>query len=80
VKSCPLPLRLLYVFLFLAAVYCFVWPSVALAEATYCGGGQSVSCSAYRCVCEANVGCTGYDSSGRKVEDRPCPSLMMLWE
>jgi hypothetical protein len=83
-KSCPLSLRLLYICLFLAAVCSLARPFVALASgpgSAYCGGGRSVSCSAYRCVCEDNVGCTGYDSSGNQVEDKPCPSdQWMLWE
>jgi hypothetical protein len=42
----------------------------------HCGGGKKITCSAYRCDCSDNVGCTGYDGSGNVVQDDPCPSLL----
>lgn len=80
-KSSALPPCILYICLFLAAFCYAVWPTVTLAAdsgSANCGGGRSVTCSAYRCVCQDNVGCTGYDSSNRVVEDKPCPSDLML--
>ena len=55
--------------LFLAAS-CLPPPPTQLLAATgtaTCPGGISISCSAYRCDCVDNVGCTGYDSSGNVV-------------
>lgn len=45
-------------------------PSAKVAD---CGGGRVVSCTAYTCICEPNVGCTGYDVNGTLVQERPCP-------
>ncbi len=39
-----------------------------------CGGGRTVTCSAPRCFCLDNVGCTGYDAQGQVVTDSPCPA------
>lgn len=77
----PVSLLPLYVCLILTAV-CLVATPVVLAvpNTANCGGGRSVSCSAYRCVCIENDGCTGYDASGNKVEDNPCPSTYDLPE
>jgi hypothetical protein len=46
----------------------------AMTGTARCGAGRTVSCNAYRCVCQDNVGCTGYDAQGRIVENSPCPA------
>jgi hypothetical protein len=51
-----------------------ILPQSINRQSVDCGGGRGVSCHAYRCECVENVGCTGYDSQGRVVEDITCPS------
>ena len=80
-KYSPIPPIVLCVSLVLAGVGLFKPPTV-LAESgsANCGGGRTVYCSAYRCVCINNVGCTGYDSQNRVVSDNPCPARAPLEE
>jgi hypothetical protein len=44
------------------------------AKVANCGGGRTVSCNAYKCICKPNVGCTGYDVNGTPVEEHLCPA------
>jgi hypothetical protein len=61
----------LYAFLFLMAACLLTTPiSIAATGSATCAGGTTVSCSAYRCDCQDNVGCTGYDSSGNMVSSQ----------
>jgi hypothetical protein len=75
-KSRPVSLLPLYLWLLLTAAYLVAAPVVLAGPPNIanCGGGRTVSCSAYKCVCIENAGCTGYDASGNKVEDNPCPA------
>lgn len=74
----PLPLSKILRFLYLVLVLvCLVSPPVSSAGETKtanCPGGRTVSCSAHRCVCVENSGCTGYDSQGNVTSDNPCPA------
>jgi hypothetical protein len=76
VKSRPISLFPLYICLALWAASLITPPAVLALEtkSAGCGGGRTVSCSAFRCVCQENIGCTGYNSDGQVVQDSPCPS------
>lgn len=79
-KSRPIALLPLYVCVLLIVACLATAPAVLASpgNTANCGGGRTVSCSAYRCVCIDNTGCTGYDTSGKKVEDNPCPAVNEL--
>jgi hypothetical protein len=80
-KSCPASMIFLYSCLLLAVVWLLIEPPKALAEVRSAScGDRMVTCNAFRCVCEDNVGCTGYDAQGKVVSDKPCPSSPMLIE
>lgn len=73
-KATPISLLPLFICLILAVVCLVAPPTVLAGNTASCPGGRTVSCSAYRCDCINNTGCTGYDASGRVVEDSPCPA------
>jgi hypothetical protein len=81
-KFRPIPLFVLYACILFAVALLMINPrvSVAATGTAQCAGGTSVSCSAYHCDCENNVGCTGYDSNGAVVEGQSpqCPSDLFL--
>ena len=79
----PSPISLIVRYVCLASVILWVVDSTTATAASgsaSCGGGAKVTCQAYRCVCQDNVGCTGYDAQGRVVSDSPCPARMPLQE
>lgn len=73
---CKISLRILYACLALALVCLIMRPAVLALEtkSASCGGGRSVSCNAYQCVCQDNYGCTGYNAQGQVTQDYPCPA------
>lgn len=80
-KSCPISLIVLYACLVLAVIL-LVKPLTTLAEGTgsaHCGGGRTVTCNAYRCECQDNVGCTGYDAQGNVILNKPCPDEVFYY-
>lgn len=83
-KSCPFPPVFLYVCLLLTAAWLLIMPAAVIAATgtANCGGGQVVTCEAYRCDCTDNVGCTGYDSNGNIVssQTRQCSSDYQMEE
>jgi hypothetical protein len=71
-KFRPFSLTFLFVCLMLVFAWLVVQPptTIAATGTADCAGGTSVTCNAYRCDCENNVGCTGYDSSGNVVSSQ----------
>jgi hypothetical protein len=68
-KSLPFSRLFVYACLLLAFACLMIMPSktVAATGSAHCAGGPDVSCSAYRCDCQDNVGCTAYDIDGRQI-------------
>lgn len=71
-KSCPRLVIFLYICLFAAVVWLASTTTTVMAATgtAECGGGQVIYCSAYRCDCQNNVGCTGYDPNGSIIESQ----------
>jgi hypothetical protein len=69
---------LLYACLLFAIALLMIKPFVSIAATgtAKCAGHDDVSCSAVRCDCQDNVGCTGYDENGHVIESQSpqCPS------
>lgn len=70
----------LYLSLMLAVLSFMMTPPVLASRTANCGGGRTVACTAFRCICQDNIGCTGYDAQDRVVEDKPCPSRAIIDE
>lgn len=56
-----------------ATTYLLLTPVTALAATGYakCGINPTVYCTAYKCACIENIGCTAEDANG-KLTDMPC--------
>ncbi len=69
---------LLYAGLLFAIALLMIRPFVSIAAngTAKCAGHEDVSCSAFRCDCTDNIGCTGYDENGHEIQSQspPCPS------
>lgn len=76
-KPRPFSLIALCVCLVVAVVWELAAPAVAVAASgsAKCGGGVTVTCIAYRCDCQDNVGCTAYDAQGNVISSasKQCP-------
>lgn len=60
------------VVLFLLQIYVFVMPAYGATCTADCGGGNSVSCTAYSCIATDKIGCRGYDENGKIVVEGNC--------
>ncbi len=68
--------------LLLTFVYLLLFPSISIAAtgSASCAGDTTVTCNAYRCDCQDNVGCTGYDANGNIMSSQThmCSSDLFL--
>ena len=71
-KACPaLPIAFYLCLLFAIVLLIITAPTALAATGTArCGDNSTITCNAYQCDCEDNVGCTGYNQNGEVIQSQ----------